>query len=548
MSDIILKDYNGNEQTYEGVEKVKFNTSDGGTQLFSKGDTAEGVLIDLDFTDGDQAIDAPEGCLVKSAIIRKPEDLKEDYILKGITIAGIDGAYEGGVITIDIFPSQPVSGFDELTSDDYRASLPSSININADKLYYVDWDGKTYACKGVATSNPSGDYNYVILGNGSLFGVQGDNDAPFMIMRTIETDSALVVAYDDTKDSHDIHIYQSVGITIETESLTITENGTYTAPEGKAYSPIIVDVPSSCVTETDIFPLQPVSGFQEDTELLLGSYFAYVPTFEIKEDETYYVEWEGETYTCKGMAVSFNGINAVYLGNGSMLGYPHNNEPFAVVYLVDAGLTEFITFADGSYNVRVYQTASGAADIEIKPLTVTENGTYTAPDGEAYSPVVVNVPSSGTLPLGYQLKEIVPETTLTFAVGNSSLIPNTPAVVLADGTAVTNMDVINNGESGLVVWDGKLYAVYAGSRRTSMVQLGVNTTNFSMAGAIGNIGIPSKWSLYGVICSVVEDTKSCGISNEPFLIIANSSNGFVVAIPEDSTNLTHTIQIFKFVK
>lgn len=547
MANIVLKSVIADEEiTYKDIETLTLDKEGGGTQVFSAGEALYDVEISLDFTKGNQSVTAGDGYLVKSATIVKPADLIPEYILKGLTIAGIEGAYEGGVIVTDIFPSQTVSGFGEFTSDDYSASLPSDININADKIYCVEWDGKTYTCKGIAKSN--GNYNYVFLGNGSLFGWQGDNDAPFMIMRTIEKGSVVGVAYDDTKDSHDIRIYQSVGITIETESLTITENGTYTAPEGKAYSPIIVNVPSSGVTETDIFPLQTVSGFLEDTDLILGSYYAYVPTFEIKDGETYYVEWDDKgTFTCQGMAVSFNGINAVYLGNGSMLGYPHNNEPFAVVYLVDAGLTEFIVPANGSYNVRVYQKVT-PININVTPLTVTKNGTYTAPDGEAYSPVVVNVPSSGTLPLGYQLKEIVPETTLTFAVGNSSFIPNTPAAVLADGTAVANMDVINNGEGGLVVWDGKVYPVYAGSKRTSMVQFGVSATNFSIAGAIGNIGIPSKWNLYGIICSVVEDTKNCGISNEPFLIIANSSNGFVVAIPEDSTNLTHTIQIFKFVK
>ena len=39
----------------------------------------------------------------------------------------------------------------------------------------------------------------------------------------------------------------------------------------------------------------------------------------------------------------------------------------------------------------------GGGDIEVKPLTVTENGTYTAPEGDAYSPVTVNV-SGGTAP------------------------------------------------------------------------------------------------------------------------------------------------------
>lgn len=39
----------------------------------------------------------------------------------------------------------------------------------------------------------------------------------------------------------------------------------------------------------------------------------------------------------------------------------------------------------------------GGGGVIVNPLSVTENGEYTAPDGEAYSPVTVNVPQpSGT--------------------------------------------------------------------------------------------------------------------------------------------------------
>lgn len=36
-------------------------------------------------------------------------------------------------------------------------------------------------------------------------------------------------------------------------------------------------------------------------------------------------------------------------------------------------------------------------DIEPTALSVTQNGTYTAPSGTAYNPVVVNVPSSADI-------------------------------------------------------------------------------------------------------------------------------------------------------
>lgn len=37
----------------------------------------------------------------------------------------------------------------------------------------------------------------------------------------------------------------------------------------------------------------------------------------------------------------------------------------------------------------------GGGDITVESLTVTENDTYTAPEGKAYSPVIVNVPVGG---------------------------------------------------------------------------------------------------------------------------------------------------------
>lgn len=38
-------------------------------------------------------------------------------------------------------------------------------------------------------------------------------------------------------------------------------------------------------------------------------------------------------------------------------------------------------------------------DVDIEPLSVTQNGTYTAPTGKAYSPVTVNVSGGGGEPL-----------------------------------------------------------------------------------------------------------------------------------------------------
>ena len=41
----------------------------------------------------------------------------------------------------------------------------------------------------------------------------------------------------------------------------------------------------------------------------------------------------------------------------------------------------------------------GGGDVSVEELNVTDNGTYTAPEGKAYSPVKVNVPK-GITPSG----------------------------------------------------------------------------------------------------------------------------------------------------
>ena len=51
-------------------------------------------------------------------------------------------------------------------------------------------------------------------------------------------------------------------------------------------------------------------------------------------------------------------------------------------------LTETDTFA--SYATAIDNIQSGSAN---EPITITQNGTYTAPEGVGYSPINVNVPS-----------------------------------------------------------------------------------------------------------------------------------------------------------
>lgn len=93
---VILKDRDGEDRAYYGVEAVKLVTTDGGTQLFSKGEAVENVRIVPDFSGGDMTVQAAQGTLVKSAVIQMPETLVPENIAEGVDIAGVVGTLTGG--------------------------------------------------------------------------------------------------------------------------------------------------------------------------------------------------------------------------------------------------------------------------------------------------------------------------------------------------------------------------------------------------------------------------------------------------------------------
>lgn len=99
---VILKDRDGEDRVYYGVEAVKLVTTDGGTQLFSRGEAAENVRIVPDFSGGDMAVEAAEGTLIKSAVVVKPEMLVPENIALGVNVAGVTGTYvtESEAVTV----------------------------------------------------------------------------------------------------------------------------------------------------------------------------------------------------------------------------------------------------------------------------------------------------------------------------------------------------------------------------------------------------------------------------------------------------------------
>lgn len=93
---IVLKDRNGNDVTYEGIETVTFDTPvENETATFTLGVEQKGLEVALNLKDGDQPVKADTGHLLKKLTIKKPESLKPENIRFGENVGGVDGAFKG---------------------------------------------------------------------------------------------------------------------------------------------------------------------------------------------------------------------------------------------------------------------------------------------------------------------------------------------------------------------------------------------------------------------------------------------------------------------
>lgn len=95
MADIVLKDRDGNDVTYAGVESVLLHTADGGTQVFHKGEPQE-KTVELDFSEGWMRVLPDSGKVLKKVTIAQPDTLTPGNIAEGVNIAGIVGTLAGG--------------------------------------------------------------------------------------------------------------------------------------------------------------------------------------------------------------------------------------------------------------------------------------------------------------------------------------------------------------------------------------------------------------------------------------------------------------------
>lgn len=93
----------------------------------------ENMPFVVDFSEGDQFIEAPEGYAVKSAVVKKPENLVAENIAEGVDIAGIVGTLASGGGS---------GGGSSLEPGDYMKILPSPANDGV--CTFIKYQGKEY--------------------------------------------------------------------------------------------------------------------------------------------------------------------------------------------------------------------------------------------------------------------------------------------------------------------------------------------------------------------------------------------------------------------
>ena len=102
MPDVKIKGYSGTELPFSDVPKVWLAAPDSTAEdpvlvPFTYGEAIEGVEVEPDFSDGDMQITAPDGYLIRSGVVKKPETLVPENIADGMYIAGVGpGTHKGG--------------------------------------------------------------------------------------------------------------------------------------------------------------------------------------------------------------------------------------------------------------------------------------------------------------------------------------------------------------------------------------------------------------------------------------------------------------------
>lgn len=195
MDDIVLKDRNGTDITYPGINSIRLKTADGGTREFLHGETAEKTVA-LDFSGGDMEIPADDGTFLTKVTVEKPEDLLPENIREGKEIGGVVGsAFVVDMVETVILEEKTYDDFGEVEGTGIYAPLFAyEFNFVVGETYHVVWDDEEYVCVAYEVDGLTG------VGNAAIAGMGKDTGEPFLIgdggfvpIATLETDASHII-------------------------------------------------------------------------------------------------------------------------------------------------------------------------------------------------------------------------------------------------------------------------------------------------------------------------------------------------------------------
>lgn len=454
-----LKLINGStEQTFSNVETIKCPTDDGGTQIFETQKERQAKTVSLSLSEGNQEITPDDGKVLSNVTIEKPESLVPENIRSGVDIGGVEGSLVEPTLTAETIALNMVDGDQILTAP----------------------DGTAYST--VTITKPSTLVPENIRIGIDIGGIEGEYGG----------EGASSIEWDDITGKPNVATVEYVDEAIAN------------LPSGGG---------ASVSTETEIFGEQAVE-FQADSSLgglySKGYYEAEGDVvFQLIAGETYFVEWDGETYECVAAAGTLGTANGIYIGNLSIAGLEGDTgEPFLVADAVNTETAFNMLISndtEASHTVRIYQKA---------PLQVSWENVTDKPFGEKSKPYT-----------WLNNAEFVDTWTPDENNSNGGSWEGAPAFPVSQ---IEHPWII--GETYTLILDG---VEYSGLEAFNLQGIAVAVGNTAMAGGVDN-GLP--FALAQLI-----DGSIVGVDTPIYMLMIE--DGFIPSDPTVTTTRTIVITV-----
>ena len=252
MPDIVLKNILGQDVTYSGIDTVKLKNTEGNEETFSHGVAVENIEIPVDFSAGDMPISAGDGYLVKNAVVKKPETLLPENIVKDIDVAGVVGTASSETV-LNLAETEVIFAEEVFFGGTFMMNT-NEVAINyvvEGATYEVVWDGTSYPCTAwkLETVIDEEPVVFIGIGNTAVTGVQSTE--PFIIgtvngeMRVISLDAATSHIVSVTLDLSQDEVLEDVPITLDFSE----GNQTINAGDGYVVKTAIIQKPETLIPE-----------------------------------------------------------------------------------------------------------------------------------------------------------------------------------------------------------------------------------------------------------------------------------------------------------